>query len=90
MSIQFFQTIMGRQFIDGTMPRIARALDRIADALDREAESEVIEMIAADPRVRDRLDADAHPQWGDHPTSQADWRRRVVAAYRAAQEASDA
>ena len=32
--MQFFQTVMGKMFYDGTMPRIARALERIADALE--------------------------------------------------------
>ena len=34
MGPEFFQTIMGRQFYDGTLPRIAKALERIADALE--------------------------------------------------------
>lgn len=29
-----FQTLMGRKFYDGTLPRIATALERIADALE--------------------------------------------------------
>ena len=32
--ILFYETRGGRQFIDGTMPRIAKALERIADALE--------------------------------------------------------
>lgn len=31
---QFFQTIMGRQFFDVTMPRLAKAAERIADELE--------------------------------------------------------
>ena len=34
MGPELWQTIMGRQLIDGTMPRIAKALERIADALE--------------------------------------------------------
>jgi len=34
VTTEFFQTVMGRQFYDGTMPRIARALERIADGLE--------------------------------------------------------
>ena len=34
MSIDFFQTVMGRQFYDGSVPRIAKALERIANALE--------------------------------------------------------
>src|SRR5262245_36464562 len=30
----FFQTMMGRQYYEGTMPRIAAALERIATVLD--------------------------------------------------------
>jgi hypothetical protein len=35
---EFFQTIMGRQFYDGTLPRIAQALERIATALEKQNE----------------------------------------------------
>lgn len=35
MSIEFFQTVMGRGFYDGSVPRIARSLERIADALEK-------------------------------------------------------
>lgn len=37
MSVEFFNTKMGRQFFDGTLPRIAKALERIADRLDADA-----------------------------------------------------
>ncbi len=30
----FFQTIMGRAYYEGTLPRIAKALERIAAALE--------------------------------------------------------
>lgn len=36
MGPEFFQTVMGRQFFEGTVPRIARALERIAKALEQE------------------------------------------------------
>lgn len=32
---EFFQTVMGHQFYDGTMPKIAKALERIAAALEQ-------------------------------------------------------
>lgn len=32
--VEFFQTIMGRQFFDGTMPALVRVLERIANALE--------------------------------------------------------
>jgi hypothetical protein len=31
----FFQTLMGRQFFDATMPRLAKALERIAERLEQ-------------------------------------------------------
>lgn len=34
MGPSFFQTIMGHTFYEGTVPRIARALERIAIALE--------------------------------------------------------
>ena len=34
----FFQTIMGKRFLEGTMPRIASALERIAEALEKNLE----------------------------------------------------
>lgn len=36
MGIEFFQTGMGRTFFEGTLPRIASALERIADALEKQ------------------------------------------------------
>lgn len=30
----FFQTMMGKVYYEGTLPRIARALERIAEALE--------------------------------------------------------
>lgn len=33
MMPEFFQTVMGRAFYEGTVPRIAKALERIADTL---------------------------------------------------------
>ena len=34
MGPSFFQTIMGHTFYEGTVPRIAKALERIAAALE--------------------------------------------------------
>lgn len=36
---EFFQTKMGHQFYDGTMPRLAKAAESIADSLQRLAEN---------------------------------------------------
>ncbi len=33
---KFFQTVMGKHFYEGAVPRIARALERIADALEEQ------------------------------------------------------
>lgn len=30
------ETVMGKRLIEGTLPKIARALERLADAMDRE------------------------------------------------------
>ena len=38
MSVQFFQTVMGKHFYEGQVPRIASALVRIADALEKQNE----------------------------------------------------
>jgi hypothetical protein len=42
MSIAFFQTIAGKQFFDGTVPRIARALERIAAALETDMKIKIV------------------------------------------------
>jgi hypothetical protein len=34
---EFFQTIMGKRFYEGDVPRAIRALERIADALEKTA-----------------------------------------------------
>jgi hypothetical protein len=36
MGPKFFETKMGHQFYDGTMPRIAKALERIATAMEKQ------------------------------------------------------
>lgn len=46
--MKFFQTVMGRQFYDGTAPRIADALERIAASLSKQDER--------DRRIADALD----------------------------------
>ena len=33
--VEFFQTVMGRAFYEGTMPSIAKSLSRIANALEK-------------------------------------------------------
>jgi hypothetical protein len=32
----FFQTLMGRTYYEGTVPRLVKALERIADALEEQ------------------------------------------------------
>ena len=41
MGPEFYETRGGRQFIDGTMPRIAKALERIADALEAQNKEQI-------------------------------------------------
>ena len=47
MGPSFFQTIMGHTFYEGTVPRIAKALERIAAAL------EAANKLAAIPAAQD-------------------------------------
>jgi len=44
MGPEFFQTRMGQSFYEGTMPRLAKAVDRFASALERQNELKEIEM----------------------------------------------
>lgn len=37
MTLEFYQTVMGKEFYDRTMPRIAKALERIAAQLEEDA-----------------------------------------------------
>lgn len=39
--MNFHETVFGRQFFEGTMPRIAKNLERIADALEKSAKPEI-------------------------------------------------
>ena len=36
MSVEFFQSVMGKMFYEATMPRIAKALERLASALEKQ------------------------------------------------------
>lgn len=54
MGPELWQTVMGRQLIDGTMPRIAKALERIADALE-EANKRSAEDTAAMTKFNDNI-----------------------------------
>ncbi len=50
MSVEFFQTRMGRQFYEGTMPALVRQLERIAERLpanDSEGAAQVDELLLA-------------------------------------------
>lgn len=40
---EFFQTVLGRRFYDGDVPRIVKALERIAVALEKIVEYEEID-----------------------------------------------
>lgn len=37
---QFFETLMGKRFFEGTVPKLARAVERLADRLTEEREYE--------------------------------------------------
>jgi hypothetical protein len=56
MTVQLFQTMMGKKLYEGDIPRAVSALERIAQALDRMVELE---------------EAAARPQPGDHPAPPA-------------------
>jgi hypothetical protein len=53
---EFFQTAMGRTFYEGTMPRIAKALDRIATALESQAQQEHVAPVVPTPSMPEVLD----------------------------------
>ena len=44
MSLDFYQTVGGKQFIEGTMPRIAKALEGIESSLEKIASTPVPEV----------------------------------------------
>lgn len=48
MAVELWQTVMGRQLIDGTIPRIAKALERIADALEEQNKGSAEDTAAMD------------------------------------------
>lgn len=45
---QLHETIMGRRLIEGTLPDIAKQLERIADALEKQKIRELIELFPND------------------------------------------
>jgi hypothetical protein len=54
----FFQTVMGRQFYDGTMPRIARGLEQLNENLEK--------MMAKSPAKKDEISGvpvNGPPDW---------------------------
>lgn len=55
---EFFETRMGQHFYDGTMPRIAKALETIADAVaDRERLAAIAALMSGKEWNADTLDA---------------------------------
>lgn len=42
--LDFYRSMGGRQFVDGTVPRLATAMDRLAKATERQNELKEIEM----------------------------------------------
>jgi hypothetical protein len=69
MSLDFYQTVGGRQFIDGTMKDIARSLERIAESLER---MEIVvgpeeEQLCGTPTEEEwREDMKKHPHRDNH------------------------
>ena len=57
MSIEFFQTGMGRRFYESTMPDIAIALLRIAGAMEKPPPGEVIREPSQAQHMLGRIDA---------------------------------
>lgn len=43
MSLEFYKTLAGRKYYEGTMPRIADALERIAEAMEKRTDSEFVQ-----------------------------------------------
>jgi hypothetical protein len=37
MGVQFFETMMGRQFFEGRVPQLIKAIERVATALEAQA-----------------------------------------------------
>jgi len=50
---EFFQTGMGHQYYQDTMPRIARALEKIAEEMEKEAN--LLSLIAGDRKLINEL-----------------------------------
>jgi hypothetical protein len=54
MGPQFFQTMMGKTFFEGTVPRIAKSLAKIATELKRQNDLKEIELgLTSDTDVKD-------------------------------------
>jgi hypothetical protein len=53
--LQFFETRMGAKFFDGTMPRIAQALEDIAEGLKQQRWRETVDAAVADKNGRRML-----------------------------------
>jgi len=64
----FHETRMGRRFIEGTMPKIANALERIADALERRNDLERHEEGAPTSGTTARPDPDYNPGGSGPPS----------------------
>ena len=43
MSLEFYKTLAGRKYYEGTMPRIADALERIAEVMEKKTDSEFVQ-----------------------------------------------
>src|SRR5580765_956805 len=79
--VQFFQTRMGQQFYDGTLPKIAKALERIAGALEARHQA-----AKPNPPTGTRFTLTVHITAGSAAAAQA-LRNEVVGAIEDAHEA---
>ncbi len=79
---EFFQTVMGRQFFDATMPRIARAIEALNQSvgelnaqmtLDRKARTDLTVETEGQPELYDENDREICQRcgllWSYHPVS---------------------
>jgi hypothetical protein len=77
---QFFETKMGQQFYDGTMPRIAKALEAIAKQLELKG---VLEHLEAHRRELLDLLEDHDTAWDNEEDSVKEEHAELIARTRA-------
>ncbi len=50
--MEFFQTVMGKQFFDSTLPRLVRAVERLAQATEERAWKDLIDNMTKNKKGR--------------------------------------